>query len=426
MRKEIMKQKVGFLLSHPIQYFSPLFRLMRGNLPTDFTVYYCSSESISGLKETNGFGRKIRWDIDLLGGYSSVFLKNFSQRGTIYRPIWGLINLQIIPVLFHERFSLFVVHGWNYISYWLAFLSCIITGTKLGLRAENVFAHEVCKTSLSQRFKRVLLRRLFECADVLFATGEGNAEFYRWLGVPESKIVKMPYAVDNRTLIPAISRQRENRAALRDSLGFMEEDVVILFAGKLIDKKRPFDLLKAYEKISVANKGLLFVGDGILRRELEVYARENKIAGVSIVGFKNQTELPAYYAAADIFVLPSGMGETWGLVVNEAMCAGLPVVVSDLVGCALDLVEQGGNGYVYKCGDVDQLAEKLGTLIISTEARLRMGARSRQKIDFYSYTEDIRVLEGYLKSLPSRSERRSQQRGGRLHDSASYKNQRGG
>jgi glycosyltransferase involved in cell wall biosynthesis len=211
----------------------------------------------------------------------------------------------------------------------------------------------------------------------------------------------LPYAVDNATLIPAVSKQRENRAAFRESLGFRKDDVVILFAGKLVDKKRPFDLLKAYEKITVPGKGLLFVGDGPLRQGLEAYSREKGMSGVSIVGFKNQTELPAYYAAADVFVLPSGLGETWGLVVNEAMCAGLPVVVSDLVGCSPDLVEPGENGYVYKCGDVAQLAEKLGSLIVSPEARLRMGERSLRRIGFYSYGEDVRILEGYLKSLPS-------------------------
>ena len=402
MRKEIAKPKMGFLVTHPIQYFSPLFREMGKTLSFNFQVYYCSDESLRGLKEPAGFGREIKWDIDLLGGYTGVFLKNVSPKNTIYNPIWGLINPGIFSAIRKEQFSLFIVHGWNFITCWLAFFACSVTGTRLGLRAENVFAHEARKAGVAQFLKRSLLRLLFSRVDVFLATGEGNAEFYKRFGVPERKILKLPYAVDNATLIPAVSKQREDRATFRNSLGFGKEDVVILFAGKLIDKKRPFDLLEAYEKITSANKRLLFVGDGPLRQGLEAYSREKKISGVLISGFKNQTELPAYYAAADIFVLPSGVGETWGLVVNEAMCAGLPVVVSDLVGCSPDLVEPGENGYIYKCGDVDQLAEKLGALIMSPEARLRMGERSLRKIGFYSYGEDVRILEGYLKSLPSR------------------------
>jgi len=403
MRKEVKLQKIGFLISHPIQYFSPLFRAMQERCAFDFVVHYCSSESISGLRDSNGFGLNIQWDVNLVEGYSSSFLKNFSPMGTIYKPIWGLINPGIFSVIRKERFSLFVVHGWNFITCWIAFLACIVTGTRLGLRAENVFIHEKFKTGISQWFKRGLLRWLFGRVDVFFATGKGNADFYLQLGVPKQKIVELPYAVDNGTLIPAVSRQRENRINLRRALGYKDDDVILLFMGKLIDKKRPIDLLKAYEKVAAANKGLLFVGDGPLRQELEEHSRKNAITGVSFVGFKNQTELPAYYAAADIFVLPSGVGETWGLVVNEAMCAGLPIVVSDLVGCAPDLVEQGVNGYVYKFGDVPQLAERLRALILDPAEREKMGARSRQKIDSYSYSEDVLVLEDYLKTLPSMS-----------------------
>src|SRR4030095_2671554 len=80
---------------------------------------------------------------------------------------------------------------------------------------------------------------------------------------------------------------------------------------------------------------------------------------VTIAGFVNQRALPDWYASADTLVLPSDSRETWGLVVNEAMAAGLPVIVSNAAGCSVDLVRERDNGFTYPCGDVDTLADRM-------------------------------------------------------------------
>ena len=133
-----------------------------------------------------------------------------------------------------------------------------------------------------------------------------------------------------------------------------------------------------------------------MRLELEKYIKENNLRNVHFVGFKNQTELPQYYAMADIFVLPSGIGETWGLVVNEAMCFGLPVIISDMVGCGKDLVKHGENGYIFPLGDVEKLAEYLADLIKNSKKRKLFGKKSFEIIQDYSHKKDI---EGILKAL---------------------------
>ena len=115
-----------------------------------------------------------------------------------------------------------------------------------------------------------------------------------------------------------------------------------------------------------------------------------------IVGFKNQLELPDFYQLADTFVLPSGVGETWGLVVNEAMCFKLPVIVSHLVGCAEDLVEEGVNGYRFNLDHTEELTKKMNHLIQSTLLCQSMGISSQDKIKKYSYEKDVRALSEAL------------------------------
>ena len=144
---------------------------------------------------------------------------------------------------------------------------------------------------------------------------------------------------------------------LRKDLGIRDDDTVFLFMAKFIDRKRPLDLIAAAAKNHAAgNSHVIFVGDGALLETCRNTISANKLTNVHLVGFKNQSELPAYYAAADALVLPSEY-ETWGLVVNEAMACGLPCIVSDACGAAADMILEGKTGFTYPMGDVPRLAE---------------------------------------------------------------------
>jgi len=170
------------------------------------------------------------------------------------------------------------------------------------------------------------------------------------------------------------------RAQVRERLGLADHTVVFASAAKLIERKRPFDLVDALAH--VRRLGLaahaLFIGDGELRGAIQQRAARAGVAdAVSIAGFVNQRELPAWYAAADALVLPSDSRETWGLVVNEAMASSLPVVVSDAAGCAADLVHHGENGYTYPCGDVRALSTHLAAIAaLDSDDRRLLGRRS--------------------------------------------------
>jgi glycosyltransferase involved in cell wall biosynthesis len=125
---------------------------------------------------------------------------------------------------------------------------------------------------------------------------------------------------------------------------------------------------------------------------------------IRFIGFRNQSELPGLYDLCDVFVLPSER-EPWGLVVNEAMNAGKPVVVSDRVGAGPDLVEEGVNGFVYPAGDVAALADRLRRLIDNADNRTAMGARALEKVARLDFNADREGLLAALDSIAGRKAR---------------------
>jgi glycosyltransferase involved in cell wall biosynthesis len=162
----------------------------------------------------------------------------------------------------------------------------------------------------------------------------------------------------------------------------------ILYAAKFDPRKHPNDLVTAFHKLQSegVDAQLVMVGSGALEPVLRAMVKELGLRNVSFPGFVNQADLPDVYSACDVFVLPSD-NEPWGLAVNEAMCAGLPVVVSEEVGCAEDLVETGVNGATFTAGSVDELTAALRPLLTNPDYRARCGAASLKRMGGWSYAE---------------------------------------
>ena len=246
--------------------------------------------------------------------------------------------------------------------------------------------------------KRIVLRNLFRRTSAFLAIGRYNSEFYRAYGVPKEKIYMVPYAVNNDFFSSQADKLANCKGKLKQELGIAPELSVVLYSGKLVEKKRPSDLLKAFEYISRTQKAVLvYVGAGSLEPELKQYA-EAKHLPVFFAGFRNQTELPKWFAIADVFALPSGE-EPWGLVVNEAMCFRLPIVASDQVGATGDLVRGGVNGFVFRAGDARSLSEHLQALLSDPVLRAKFGQKSREIIEHWSYRENVNGIIACLEHL---------------------------
>ena len=194
-----------------------------------------------------------------------------------------------------------------------------------------------------------------------------------------------------------------DRERLRHALGLEQQRPIILYASKMTERKRAGDLLEAYIRLSPDSLKepepyLLFIGDGEMRSVLERRAAELGRGSIRFLGFKNQTELPAYYDLCDVFVLPS-FHEPWGLAINEVMNAAKPVIVSDQVGCAPDLVRHKENGYIFRAGDIDDLCTALQFVLGDKERSYMMGQKSLEIINGWGFEEDIAGLRKALKML---------------------------
>jgi glycosyltransferase involved in cell wall biosynthesis len=385
--------KILCLQSHPIQYFAPLFKSISIESFCDFKVYYCTDSSIKGYND-KGFGKSVKWDIPLLEGYEYSFLKNYSPWPGTNLKFYNLINPGIIKAIINEKPNIVWIHGWSYFTIWLAILVCKITGTKIWLKCENPLNQELKKSKVILLLKKIIFQYfLFSLIDKFLYIGSQNRLFYKYYGVKDNKLVFSPYAVDNTRFSKSFLECKSKRSELRSILGIPIEKIVVLFSGKLIRKKRPLDLLEAFSKLNLTNVILIFLGDGELKYAIEENIKVKNLKNVLVTGFVNQSEIVNYYVLSDIFVLPSDIGETWGLVVNEAMNFGLPVIVSDMVGCAKDLVENGVNGYIYPARDINTLIEKLKELCLSPEKRNKFGKASLELIKEYSYDRIINEMK---------------------------------
>lgn len=386
--------RLAWLATHPIQYQAPLLRAIAATPGIDLTALFFSDISIRGYVD-QGFGRRVEWDVPLLDGYRHEFLPGNGLRlegsgfGFLQPRVRGLRHR-----LTRDRFDAVLIQGWSHYGFLLAAWLARRSGLKVLMRCEAT-EHSASSVGLQRILRNVLVGWTFRHVDQFLAIGTRNRAFYQSWGVPTKLIGEMPYAVDNEYF--RARAQEADCAALRNSLGLEPARPVILYAGKLTARKRAGDLLEAFRLLGHRSMSpppyLLFVGDGELRPMLEARAAQIDAESIRFLGFKNQGELPAYYALGDVFVLPS-FNETWGLTVNEAMNAACAIVVSDQVGSGSDLVSDGENGRVFSAGDVNALCASLRDCL-SAERYLQMGRKSREIISRWGFDADIAgLLEG--------------------------------
>ena len=384
-------RSVIILNSHPIQYFAPLYKKMANESNIDLMIWYCSDESIRGEVD-KGFNSKVKWDIPLLDGYKSRFLKNYSPISSIYKGFWGLINLKVIKLLYKQPKSIVWIHGWSYFTHIITIIFAKLFGHTVCLRAETPLNQELIKPKFFILFKNIILKILFIFVDKFLYIGKQNFDFYKSLNISDDQLIPVLYCVDNDRFREVF--EHTNKQEAREKLVIHSSKKIILFSGKYIKKKRPMDLLKAFTKINNKDSILIMLGDGEMRKEMEDFITYNKLTDdVILTGFVNQSLIPFYYRAADLFVMCSGSGETWGLSVNEAMNFGIPVIVSDICGCSIDLIENDKNGNIFQMGDLDALTKLIDKYTNLEKDKLKiMEDFCFQKINQYNYSQIISTI----------------------------------
>jgi glycosyltransferase involved in cell wall biosynthesis len=365
------RYRILAVCAHPVQYHAPILRRMASRGDLDLHVAYCTMSGAEAAHDPE-FGATIKWDIPMLDGYQWTHIPN---KGSGRDSFLGLRNPGLWKLIREGHFDAILCYvGYVRSTFWISLLAAKLS------RAAFLFGTD--STTLTSRdghgwkriVKQILWPFLFRLADQVMVPSSGGRELMRQLGLPDNRVTLTPYVVDNDWWLSESAGV--DRDAVRASWGASPGDIVILFCAKLQPWKRPFDILRAFVEAKLPNAILVFAGEGPLRTELEAeVAALGVFSRVRILGFVNQSQLPAVYKSADIMVLPSEY-EPFAVVVNEAMCCGCPVITSDRVGAAYDLVVPGRTGFVYPCGDTVALAGILKQVIADPVrlASLRQGA----------------------------------------------------
>lgn len=375
------KLRVLLLCSHPTQYSSPMWRRISQYPQMDTLVAYCSLEGAVPHLDP-GFGVEVAWDIPLLDDYSWVRVRNFAPRPSS-SGFFGLINPGVWKLIRANRFDAIAVFtGYMCATFWIALAAAKISGIPILYGTDTTTLQPRTGRKWKSRIKRRFWPWLFGMADVVMAPSSGTVTLLRSLNIPEDRIQLTPYVVDNRWWTE--KAKVVDRAAVRRAWRVPGDAKVILFCAKLQPWKRPQDLLRAFALANIPNAYLVYAGDGTMREQLEREVNDLHVQErIRFLGFTNQSKLPSVYCSSDLMVLCSEY-EAFGLVVNEAMLCGCPVVVSDRVGARFDLVRDNETGFVYPVGDVEALRAVLLHAFESGDELDRMRHAARAKMSEWS------------------------------------------
>ncbi|HEY4290080.1 MAG TPA: glycosyltransferase family 4 protein [Puia sp.] len=395
-----MKKRLAIITSHPIQYNVPLFRLLTERDNLEILVFYTWGKGVLNNKYDPGFGRIINWDIPLLEGYPSKFLLNVSKDPGTHH-FRGIINPTIIDELDEYNPDVILVYGWSFSSH-LKVMRHYKGKTPVFFRGDSTLLDD--KQGLKPMLRRMALKWIYKKVDVAFYVGRNNREYFEKAGLGEGQLVFAPHAVNNDFFMDNSGSYELEGNRRRQDLGISDNCFVFLFAGKFENKKSPLLLLEAFEKAFEAtfesetlpgDIHLIFVGNGDLEVSLKARAKNKPgINRIHFIDFQNQKQMPIVYRSGDVFVLPSGgPGETWGLAINEAMACGRAVLASTRCGGAVDLIQEGVNGYIFEAGSVESLKSRMMLLVQQRTKSKEMGQASLTHIDHFSLNRLADTIE---------------------------------
>ncbi len=390
--------RLAYLVSHPIQYQAPLLRRVAKEPDIDLTVLFGSDFSARGYRD-QGFGVDVAWDVPLLEGYRSRVLPALRDNGTVsaITPLSRSLLRALRSSSGAPAFDALWVHGYASLNALRGIGAAHSLGIPVLLRAES-WSGDRPRSLLKRTAKEAFFRVLRPMIAATLPIGTRNASYWRQSLGPDIPQFPVPYAVDNDFFAAKAAQAGATLGRLRTELALDPARPVILFASKLQARKHADHLIQAVHRLGGMTgvlPYLLLVGEGEERHNFEQLSRTLGLEGVRFLGFRNQTELPAFFALADVFVLPS-RHEPWGLIVNEAMAAGCAAVVSSDVGAAPDLVLDGVNGYIFPVGDVPALARALAQVLRSPEISGRMGRAAAERIASWDFEADVQGLRRAL------------------------------
>ncbi len=380
--------RLAVLAMHPVQYHSPLYQSICSAKAFDAKVIYLDTLGLKGVYDEE-FRTTVEWDIPLLDGHDSQFLKNLALNNT--GGFFSRINPGLPAALKRGEFDAILIQGYSIASFWIALFAARLLGIKVIWRGEVTLKAGDTADGLRRRLRDALVRIFLKRCDAVMYTCGGNKDFLLHHGLCEEALFPFLCAVDNEYFRSEYTIYSLQAAQLRQELGIPTEDIVVLFCGRLTERKRPFDIVESIRKVGNRGLSLVIAGDGPQREDLLEFARIHEIHTVHL-GFVNQSKISRYYTIADIFCLPSEYDPS-PKALNEAMNFELVPIVSGTIGTSRDLVIDGDTGFRVSLGDTNAIAAHIAQLRGDHAMRRRMAARAFEHISHFSFAANVAGLE---------------------------------
>lgn len=378
------KHKVALVMSQPTQNEAPQ-RELAHHEELNFIQIQLSSQIDSHLWKGDEYINKEVFEENKVSSLATVTLPNISPFPSLDR-FYGIINSGINRVV--RNSDCVVLYGHRYLTFWWAILLCKLYSKPLILTNDAI---DIGKSRLKQKIKRAIFPILYRyIATHVLVTSSLSKKYITSFGINPERVTITPYTVDNELILNLVNSS--SRSVAREKLGLRQETEVVLFCGKLIDRKNPIELVRSFSKIKNKSSVLLVVGDGPLKQDLISEIKKSGLTErVKLLGLVPYKELPSIYKASDILVHPA-TDEPFGLIVNEAFLCGTCVITSDKVGSSYDLILQGKSGFCYPSGDEKKLTELLDLVIESSALRQECQQNAKIKIEQWSPRANAEAL----------------------------------
>jgi glycosyltransferase involved in cell wall biosynthesis len=392
--------KIAAFVSHPIQYFTPLWQELTRAPGVELKVFYYSRHGVEQSFDP-GFAKTMAWDVDLLAGHASEFLpRQWPTRDPLDYSASAL-NERLFSTL-RQGWDVVWLTGYGHVNNWLILGACKALGLPLLLYADSNLSADRDKPPWKRAVKRAVLTPFVSNVTAFLAPGDQTRTYFLEYGASPEAIFISPFVVDVASFREAADQLgAEGRAALRKRFDIPPGNRIVAFGGKLVSWKRPGDVVAALEKLARKDVTALFIGDGPLREEI---AKSNPEI-VRITGFLNRSEIAAALSLADLLVMPSEF-EPFGIMVSEAQALGIPCIVSDRCGCygPDTVLRDRYSGFVYSSGDIEALSGHVGRLLSDPSLYERMSSAARKQGDLQSAQH---AVAGFLAAASYAIERRA-------------------
>jgi glycosyltransferase involved in cell wall biosynthesis len=386
-----MKKNIAIVISHPIQHFCPQYASLAAHPDVNLKVFFASALGYKKYIDTN-FKEEIVWNNLRLEEFDHQFLNDEASL-----PVGkDLDAVDVGDALAAFAPDLVIIHGYFQKLQRRTFKWSRQNKVRLAYISDSERRHQL--HWIKEWIKYPFIRKYFAGISFFLTVGDANEAYYRHYGVPDRKMIRMHFSIDRRSYEGAWKDRSVLNASLRERFRLSGSDLVLSVVGKLVTWKNQADIIGAMKKLE--DKGvvtnLFIIGSGEQKEMLEKRAEELARSRVIFPGFVKPEDLPAFYTASDIYIHPASL-EPHSLAISEAIYMGCPILISDRCGSygSFDDVQEGKNGYVFKCGDIDDIVNKILLLATDKEKREQFGLYSHETGENFQK----RSHGGFLKEL---------------------------